>query len=92
MRLTNGYTVGVTREQNTKRKGRTMTTRLTKTRGTTTDTRGCEFEYTCYSAPAGYRWTRGGRFVRDMERRYVADGLGVEAETLAELRRQVGEK
>ncbi len=58
-----------------------MKTRLTKTTRTTTDANGVRFRY------AGYRVTMPTGELA--EARYVAEGMGIEAPTLAELRRKV---
>jgi hypothetical protein len=58
---------------------------LSRTTRTTEDAKGCEFEYTRYTTSDGF-------YSEDASQVYIANGLGVEASTLGELKRLVAAK
>ena len=54
---------------------------LSKHEGTTTDTKGTEFSYTCYTQ----------KDLKDVDRKYVCKEFKIEASTLEELKLLMGE-
>lgn len=71
---------------------RNLNRRLWKHRGVTTDTRGCELSYTCYSTDRGGFKVVNGRVRGIVDRLYVDDVFGLRSKTLADLKKKIGER
>lgn len=64
---------------------------LTKHTGTTTDTRGCEFSYTCYTQKDRVFNQETWNFETQVSRIYVCNEFpSVEAKSLKELKAKMG--